>query len=234
MLPVSGFLHIYQASMSLCLHCHVIRWAQARMKAHLLYFVLFYSIQTAVPFLPLHDNFHAKWNQAHQKLAMLPTKCFKDPYPLCLSSGHIYSICHDGWQHWQFVMEDGVVLHQKKQISIVTSSARWIAAFWCEWLFWDVGWLDGQHLTHIMLARLNTQYSHPSCSFPQSSKLTAPSFVLANSTVWAASSGTMHQVFYLGKRVAYVYHVKREIQGSKVWVIWGCAFSPLCIVFVFV
>lgn len=45
--------------------------------------------------------------------------------------------------------------------------------------------------------------------------------------------------FYLGKRVAYVYRAKREVQGSKVRVIWGWGFfkkllpgiydwTPLC------
>ncbi|KAH6913916.1 60S ribosomal protein L33-A-like protein [Coprinopsis sp. MPI-PUGE-AT-0042] len=32
--------------------------------------------------------------------------------------------------------------------------------------------------------------------------------------------------FYLGKRVAYVYRAKREVQGSKVRVIWGRATRP--------
>ncbi|KAI0060660.1 60S ribosomal protein L33-A-like protein [Artomyces pyxidatus] len=32
--------------------------------------------------------------------------------------------------------------------------------------------------------------------------------------------------FYLGKRVAYVYRAKREIQGSKVRVIWGRVTRP--------
>ncbi|ORX88691.1 60S ribosomal protein L33-A-like protein, partial [Basidiobolus meristosporus CBS 931.73] len=32
--------------------------------------------------------------------------------------------------------------------------------------------------------------------------------------------------FYLGKRVAYVYRAKREINGSKVRVIWGRVTRP--------
>ncbi|KAI0741272.1 ribosomal protein L35A, partial [Daedaleopsis nitida] len=32
--------------------------------------------------------------------------------------------------------------------------------------------------------------------------------------------------FYLGKRVAYIYRAKREIQGSKVRVIWGRVTRP--------
>ncbi|KAJ6631598.1 ribosomal protein L35Ae-domain-containing protein [Mycena sp. CBHHK59/15] len=32
--------------------------------------------------------------------------------------------------------------------------------------------------------------------------------------------------FYLGKRVAFVYKAKREIQGSKVRVIWGRVTRP--------
>ncbi|KAK2463124.1 hypothetical protein APHAL10511_004779 [Amanita phalloides] len=32
--------------------------------------------------------------------------------------------------------------------------------------------------------------------------------------------------FYLGKRVAYVYKAKREVQGSKVRVIWGRITRP--------
>ncbi|CDO72089.1 hypothetical protein BN946_scf184962.g32 [Trametes cinnabarina] len=32
--------------------------------------------------------------------------------------------------------------------------------------------------------------------------------------------------FYLGKRVAYIYRAKREIQGSKVRVIWGRITRP--------
>ncbi|KAI0955410.1 60S ribosomal protein L33A [Taiwanofungus camphoratus] len=32
--------------------------------------------------------------------------------------------------------------------------------------------------------------------------------------------------FYLGKRIAYVYRAKREIQGSKVRVIWGRVTRP--------
>jgi len=32
--------------------------------------------------------------------------------------------------------------------------------------------------------------------------------------------------FYLGKRVAYVYRAKREIEGSKVRVIWGRVTRP--------
>ncbi|KAI0046513.1 60S ribosomal protein L33-A-like protein [Auriscalpium vulgare] len=32
--------------------------------------------------------------------------------------------------------------------------------------------------------------------------------------------------FYLGKRVAYVYRAKREIQGSKIRVIWGRVTRP--------
>jgi len=32
--------------------------------------------------------------------------------------------------------------------------------------------------------------------------------------------------FYLGKRVAYVYHAKREIAGSNVRVIWGRVTRP--------
>ncbi|KAL5513196.1 RPL33B [Sanghuangporus sanghuang] len=32
--------------------------------------------------------------------------------------------------------------------------------------------------------------------------------------------------FYLGKRIAYVYRAKREINGSKVRVIWGRVTRP--------
>ncbi|KAK9722369.1 60S ribosomal protein L33B [Basidiobolus ranarum] len=32
--------------------------------------------------------------------------------------------------------------------------------------------------------------------------------------------------FYLGKRVAYIYRAKREINGSKVRVIWGRVTRP--------
>ncbi|KAF9244205.1 ribosomal protein L35A [Melanogaster broomeanus] len=32
--------------------------------------------------------------------------------------------------------------------------------------------------------------------------------------------------FYLGKRVAFVYKAKREIQGSKIRVIWGRVTRP--------
>lgn len=33
--------------------------------------------------------------------------------------------------------------------------------------------------------------------------------------------------FYLGKRVAFVYRAKREVQGSKVRVIWGYVYMSL-------
>ncbi|KAJ3386979.1 hypothetical protein HDU92_002178 [Lobulomyces angularis] len=34
-------------------------------------------------------------------------------------------------------------------------------------------------------------------------------------------SSTKESEFYLGKRVAYVYRAKREIDGSRIRVIWG-------------
>jgi Ribosomal protein L35AE/L33A len=32
--------------------------------------------------------------------------------------------------------------------------------------------------------------------------------------------------FYLGKKVAFVYRAKREVQGSKIRVIWGKVTRP--------